>query len=111
MSVRILHLKIVVLIMCLYLPSVGQSTAQLMDSANAYINKDFKKASDFATAAHRSASRAANAHDIASPPLLLGYSNSMRGTHENASKHYVAPEPPLAIPPDAARLQTVCKEP
>lgn len=96
--------------MCLYLPSVGQTTAQLMDSANAYVNKDFKKAIGFATSAYRSAEKSANTHDIAAAAFLLGYTNYMAGNHDEALKYYVVAERQFASLHDTAGLQKVYKE-
>lgn len=96
--------------MCLYLPSVGQTTAQLMDSANAYVNKDFKKAIGFATSAYRSAEKSANTHDIAATAFLLGYTNYMAGNHDEALKYYVVAERQFASLHDTAGLQKVYKE-
>ncbi|MBS1585101.1 MAG: sensor histidine kinase [Bacteroidetes bacterium] len=96
--------------MCLHLPSVGQTTAQLMDSANAYVNKDFKKAIAFANTAYHTANSAKSKRDIAATAFLLGYTNYMAGNHDEALKYYVAAEQQFADLHDTAGLQKVYKE-
>lgn len=93
-----------------HLPCVGQSTARLIDSANAYANKDFKKAIGFANAAYRSANSAKSKRDIAATAFLLGYTNYMAGNHDEALKYYLAAEQQFADLHDTAGLQKVYKE-